>query len=284
MKQLTTMLLMGAFTIATLSPALAQKKGKKDPKDDPKYTHYYTDVEDAIEAKEVTLEFTNGVSRVDMLKFKTKFTNNTNDFLLINPSKFTVETDGIAHNPKEKSFILDPNDKKSKTIDVKEGEGLRAESVEVSPEGFARISTDGTPVKMPEFQLPASVNNIESGNFEINLKNLKQETKETWARFEIKYTGDDYAIVDPSRISVKIESGQQFANDNRKSKTILLEKGDKKVVSAIFHIPAKVVDMQFATLMVQWGDAMMETKAVPFEIDESVTFELDEGLTTEKNK
>lgn len=284
MNKITSMLLMGAFVLSVSSPVLAQKKGKKDPKEDPKYTYYYADVDDAIEAKEVVLELTNGVSRVDMCKFKTKFTNNTSDFLLIDPSKFTVTTDGVAHNPKEKEFMLDPLGKKSKTIDVKEGEGLRAESIEVAPEGFARISTDGTPVSMPEFQLPASVNNIESGNFSINLKQLKQETKETWARFEITYNGDDYGIVDPSRISVKIESGKQFANDNRKSKTIMLEKGDKKTISAIFHIPAKVVDMQFATLMVQWGTAMMETKAEPFTIDESVVFELDQTLTDEKNK
>ena len=284
MKQIASIMLMAAIAISFSSSVLAQKRGKKDPKDDPKYTHYYTDVEEAIEAKEVVLEFTNGVSRVDMLKFKTKFTNNTSDFILVDPSQFTVETDGIAHNPKEKTFMLDPNDKKSKTIDVKEGEGLRAQSIEVSPEGFARISVDGTPVKMEEFRLPATDNVMESGNFEVNLKNLKQETKETWARFEIKYNGNDYAIIDPSRISVLTEAGEKYANDDRKSKTILLEKGDKKTVNAIFHIPAKVVDMQFAKLFVQWGECMTETKAVPFTIDETVTFELDQTLTDEKNK
>ena len=42
--------------------------------------------------------------------------------------------------------------------------------------------------------------------------------------------------------------------------------------------------MQFAKLFVQWGDCMVETKAEPIEIGESVTFELDETLTEEKNK
>lgn len=268
-------LIFGAFSVSVFA-----QKGK----DNPKYTHYYVDVDDPIETKEITLTFTNGVSRVDFMKFKTKFENNSTDFILVEPSKFMVTTDGISHNPKEKNFILDPGEKKSKTIDIKEGEGLLAQSVEVAPEGFSIISTDGKTVSFPDFQLPASVNNLENGDFSINLKNLKQETKETWARFEIKYEGDGYAIVDPSRISVKIESGQQFANDNRKSKAILLEKGDKKVVSAIFHIPAKVVDMQFATMFVQWGEAIMETSAEPFEIDENVTFELDEALTNEKNR
>lgn len=284
MKKIASMLLLGAFALSISTPTLAQKKGKKDPKDDPKYTYYYSDVEDAVETSEVVMEFTNGVSRVDMCKFKTKFTNNTSDFLLIDPSKFTIETDGIEHKPKEKAFILDPNEKKSKTIDVKEGEGLRAESIEVTPAGFSRISVDGTPIKMEQFRLPATDNVMKSGSFEVNLKNLKQETKETWAKFEIRYNGDDFAIIDPSRISVLTENGEKYANDDRKSKTILLKQGDSKTINAIFHIPAKVVDMQFAKLFVQWGDCMVETKAVPFDVDESVTFEVDEILTAEKNK
>ena len=283
MKSLTSALLAATIVALSISSSFAQN-GKKDPKTDPKYTNYYLDVEDAIETKEVTLQFTNGVSRLDFLKFKTKFINNTNDFLLVDASEFTIETDGIEHHPKEKAFILDPNDSKSKTIDVKEGEGFIAKAFEVSPDGFARISTDGVPAQMEPFQLPASTNNLESGSFEVNLKRLKQETKETWAVFSIKYTGDDYAILDPSRISVKTEDGDQYANEFRKTKTILLEKGDSKTVDAVFHIPAKVVDMQFAKLFVLWGECMVETKAEPFEIGESVTFQLDETLTEEKNK
>jgi hypothetical protein len=266
--------LAASFTFSTS----AQKK------DDPKHTNYYKDVEEPVETKEVVIEFTNGVSRFDFLKFKAKFTNNTNDFLIVDPAKFKIKTDGVTHQPKEKAFILDPNDSKAKTIDVKEGENFKAEEFEVSVDGFALIPVDGKPTQMSEFQLPASTNNMKSGNFEVNLKRVSQETKETWAVFSIKYTGDGYGIVDPSRISIKTESGEQFANEFRKSKTILLEKGETKSVDAVFHIPAKVVDMQFAKLFIQWGECMVETEAVALELDESVTFTLDEALTAEKNK
>lgn len=270
---------MMALLAASFSgTAFAQKKG------DDKYTHYYKDVEEALESKKVTVELTNGVSRKDFLKFKAKYTNNTNDFIVVDPSKTKVTLGAVDVYPSEKTFILDPNDKNSKTIDLKEGADFMVESFDVAPEGFALISVDGTPVNMPEFQLPASTNNIEAGNFEVNLKRVSQETKETWAVFSIKYKGDDYAIIDPSRISIKTEAGEQYANEFRKSKTILLEKGDSKNVDAVFHIPAKVVDMQFAKLFIQWGDCMVETKAEPFELDESATFELDEALTAEKNK
>lgn len=274
-KALALLLVIG---VAFNSSVQAQKKG------DDKYTHYFKDVEEAIESKAVVVELTNGISRKDFLKFKAKYINNTSDFLLVDPSKTKITIGSEELSPSEKAFILDPNDKKSKTIDLKDGADFMVESFEVAPEGFAIISTDGTPAKMPDFQLPAAVNNIEAGNFEVNLKRLKQETKETWAKFEVKYVGDDYAIVDPSRISIRIESGQQYANDFSKSKTILLEKGDKKTIDAVFHIPAKVVDMQFATMFVQWGECMVETKAEPFELDESATFEFDETLTNEKNK
>jgi hypothetical protein len=273
----TIALALAAIVVIAATETFAQKK------EDPKYTNYFKDPE-TVEGKQIVLEMRDGVSRIDFLKFRTKFTNNTNDFILVNPSKFTVKVNGATVHPKEKTFILDPNDSNGKTIDVKEGANFAADEFEVQLAGFERIPVDGEAVQMPEFQLPASVNVIKSGNFEVNLKNLKQETDETWARLEIKYKGDGYGIVDPSRISLKVESGQQFANDDRKSKTILLEKGESKTVNAIFHIPVKVVDMQFATLMVQWGESMIETKAVPFELDETVTFRLDEALTTEKNK
>lgn len=271
------MLMMAVLATSFSNSVFAQKK-------DPKYTNYYKDVEEPIETKEVVIEFSNGVSRLDFLKFKAKFTNNTNDFLIVDPSKFKITTDGVTHEPKEKSFILDPNDSKSKTVDVKEGENLRADEFEVAVGGFAIIPADGKAAQMDQFQLPASTNNMESGNFEVNLKRVKQETKETWATFSIKYTGDGYAIIDPSRISVKTESGEQYANEFRKSKMILLEKGDSKTIDVVVHIPAKVVDMQFAKLFVQWGECMVETEAVALEVDESVLFMLDEALTAEKNK
>lgn len=274
-------LVMAAAVMVSAGHAFAQK-GKKD---DPKHTNYFMDVEEAIEMKEFVVELSNGVSRMDFLKFKAKFTNSTNDFLLVDPSQFTITVEGAEMHPKEKAFILDPNESKSKTIDLKEGANFHVDEFEVAIGGFSIIPIDGgTAVQMADFQLPASTNNIEAGNFEVNLKALKQETKETWAKFEVKYKGDGYGIVDPSRISVATEGGEKYANMHRKSKNVLLEKGDSKGIDVTVQIPAKVVDMQFAKLMVQWNDAFVETAARSLEVDESASFMLDEELTTEKNK
>lgn len=280
MKHRISTLVLAAAVCFT-GQAFAQK-GKKD---DPKHTNYFVDVEEAIEMKEFVVELSNGVSRMDFLKFKAKFTNNTNDFLLVDPSQFTITVEGAEMHPSEKSFILDPNENKSKTIDLKEGANFHVDEFEVAIGGFSLIPIDGgKAATMPDFQLPASTNNIEVGNFEVNLKNVKQETKQTWAKFEVKYKGDGYAIVDPSRIAVATEKGEKYANMHRKSKNILLEKGDTKGIDVTVEIPAKVVDMQFAKLMVVWNEAFVETAAKPLDVDESASFMLDEELTSAKNK
>lgn len=269
-------LILTIISLVFSSTCLGQDKG-------PKYTHYFKDVAEPLETKEVNIEFSNGISRADFLKFKAKYINNTNDFLFVDPSKTELTLGARTITTPEKSFILDPMDSKSKTVDVKEGADFVVDRFMVEPKGFSRIPADGEAIELPDFQLPAAVNNISGKNVEINLKRVKQETKETWATFSVKYTGDHYAIVDPSRISVRLESGQQFANDFSKSKNILLEKGDSKNIRAVFHIPARIVDMQFATMFIQWGATVTETKPIPIDLGETVTFELDEELTEKKN-
>lgn len=280
-KQKVSLLLMMVFAISAPFQILAQKKKEKKP--DPKHANHFKQV-DELECKQLVLEIKDAYARMDVLKFRVKFTNKTNDFVQVNTGEFAISVNGKDEHPKSKTFMIEPNGTKGKTIELKGGTEYHVEEFGFSPAGFSLIPIDdGVVAKAEDFQLPASTNTITAGNFEINLKQLKQETKETWARFSIRYKGDGYGIIDPSRISVTTEAGQRFANDNRKSKTILLEKGDVKTIAAIFHIPAKVVDMQFATLQVNWNNAIVETKAVPFDLSDSLTFEFDEALTKEKN-
>ena len=67
-------------------------------------------------------------------------------------------------------------------------------------------------------------------------------------------------------------------------KKALLEDGDKFNVQAVFHIPGKIVDMQFANLMIDWRDAFVSTKLNPTNITETFKMEIDPGLTAGHNK
>lgn len=250
---------------------------------DPKHTNYYRDVKD-VETEFLVLEIKDAVSRMDMMKFRVKYTNTSADFILIEAAKTEFVIGGKGHAPRDREFFLDPYDSKSKTLQVDgDGTDYHVDALDVKFAGFTRIPSKGQVAQVEDFALPASKNAITAGDFEINMKNLVKETKRTVVSFEVQYHGKEHAIVDQSKIAVKTESGQVFANAQRKSKSEVLVAGGKTTVRATFEIPAKVVDMQFANLTLLWNDCFVVSKAVPFDVP-GVSFEVDPGLTAGKNK
>lgn len=277
MKYTSTLIAIPFLLIS--STAIAQDKKEKVDKNHA--NHYKTVV---VENEHVSIEMKDVWARVEIMKVRAKITNKTNHFITVKPREFEVVVNGRTYHSKVKDMLIPPNETDGKTIEISGvAEDLHVDHFTLRPAGFAIISTDVPNVVAPDFQLPASTNVINAGNFEINLKKLKQETQETVARFEITYKGNGIGIIDPSRISVKTDSGQEFANAIRRSKLTVLHKGDTETISVEVNIPAKIVDMQFATLQVLFTKALKECEEVPFDFGNSASFVVDPGLTQGKN-
>lgn len=273
MKTITiTLSLLGFLTISTAT--FSQK--------DKNHTNYFKTT--MVANDQVSIELKDVWARMEVMKVRAKVTNKTNHFITVKPKEFAVVINGKTYYSKVKDMLIPPNETDGKTIEISDvAENLHVEEFTFQPAGFALISTEVPNVEAPEFQLPASTNMIKAGNFEINMKRVKQETQETVARFEVSYKGNGVGIIDPSRISVKTESGQEFANAFRKSKMTLLRKGESESFYVEVNIPAKIVDMQFATLQVLFTKALKESEEVPFEFAPKTTFTVDSALTEEKN-
>lgn len=261
-------------TFGILSSVVAQN---------PKHTNYYRAVND-VKTDFVVLDIKDPVSRMDFMKFRVKFTNTSADFIRIEAGQTEFIINGKVHNPKDRVFYLDPYDSKARTLQVDGGgTDYHVDALDVNFKGFARIPSKGQVVEAQDFALPATQNAISAGDFQINLKNISKETKVTWVTFDVQYNGRDYALVDQSKIAVRTEAGQVYANEQSKSKVEVLGPGEKTTVRATFRIPAKVVDMQFANLTLLWNDTFITSKAEPFDVP-GISFELDPGLTAGKNK
>ena len=115
------------------------------------------------------------------------------------------------------------------------------------------------------------------------MTNLSKKTDLTAVKFECTYKGGAFGIIDPSKVSVRMSNGQEFANSMRKEKKHLLERGEKKKFTLYFDVPANVEDMQFANMEIVWNECFVESKAEEFEIP-TVNFEFDPGMTAGKNK
>ena len=226
------------------------------------------------------------VSTSEYSKLGLKISNSSSDFLFYNSKESTFTFPFGDKHPVEKAVYIKPGGSKTKTLSVNGGDQFLQKQYSVNIAGLYRIPMDGETTPVDNFKLPASSNSMTAGNFKIALQKYDASTKEAKAVFECTYTGDKVAIVNGSNLSVtatnkKTNEDVVYANDNKKSKPQILNPGDKVKVTASFHIPGKIVDMQFATMNILWNNTFVETEAIP--MDAFVfNLEMNEAMTEEK--
>lgn len=244
-------------------------------------THYFENPE-TIKRENVELDFKNVVSKEEYIKFALTLNNTSNDFVILNFSDGTVNANGEKLKAaKQKTILCPPNESKKKTFDVK-GSNLLVNDFTCQFDKFFLIPSNGKVVEMPEFKLPAEKNSFSVGNFKIELSKLKKKTDLTVAKFYCTYLGDDYGIIRPNSTSVRVKEDRIFANETRVKEHYLMKKGDKIPFTLSFRIEARVVDMQFADMFINWNDMFQESKEQTLK-GETIRFKLDDALTKEKN-
>jgi hypothetical protein len=256
--------------------------------DDPKHENHFK-AAGAPTSDVLSFALVAAHAQAEFVLIDAKITNTTGDrlvlfkkneaSLVLPQGAMPVKAGGLFGGP----MVIPPNDTRSHTFRVEADAGLHVDRVTLQPKGFYVGSNTGTPLKAPEFQLPASANDFTTGPFTCKLNNVKQETKETAAAFACTYNGAGVGIVEPKKIGVREPGGKEFANAARKVPRDVLLPGDTSKFTVIFEIPASVVDMQFATLQVLWRDALAESTLAPVALADWA-FELDAAKTAEANK
>ena len=246
---------------------------------------YYFDP-DPIEEGDYNFNAKNVVAEASLSKFALTIENNSSDFLLYTPKESAFKYSAGEKSVDLKPYFIDPGKKKTKTIKADGGDQFRQKNFSFDLGGLYQIPSNGNITEAPEFQLPANKNSFTVGNFKVNLRKYDASTREAKAAFEVTYTGDDFAIINPANLSVKAKhkkTGDElmYANDDSKADQVILQKGEKTKFNAVFHIEGRIVDMQFAIMFIQWNDTFVETKA---ELLDTITFdfEMNEALTKEK--
>ncbi len=255
----------------------------KAQKVDPKHENHFK-VPEPIETEEITIKLFDIQAQSEFCKLAIKVTNNTNDFILFEKGASTFNFDFGKFSDPKKEIIIRPNKSKKKVLTAKGGTQFHVEKFNMTIDGFSLVPVKGTVSEMEDFQVPASKNSISTDAFKVNLKKSSLRTQEAYLIFECVYQGDKIAMVDPSKLVIKVDdTDKEYANDNKKSESKLLRKGDKVKIKAIFHIPGRIADMQFANMTILWKDTFVESEAKKLQKHE-VEFNLDRGLTIGKNK
>ncbi len=247
------------------------------------YKVKYYKTPNPIETKDYKISFKDIVSKFDYIKMAVIIDNYSDDYLLMKnqENKFILAFGDYKSKPKV-SYVL-PRKTRKQTLKVDGDTRFLVDSFTVAINGLYKLKAKGEVIKLDDFQIPASKNIVKTDAFTIHLLKQKKSTKETYLLFECTYNGDKVGIIDAKNISVKVEGKDEvYANDDKKAKTRFLQKGEKTKIKAIFHIPGRVADMQFANMIMQWNDTFIES--TPEKINKTkVKFVIDRGLTHAKN-
>ena len=274
---------MKKFTILLTTILISSITVNAQKKKDPKYEHHFK-VPEAVSTDQYSVDFFSIESQAVFCKMGVKISNNTNDFLIFDKGASVFKFDFGEYSDKKKQIIIKPNDSKKRVLQASGSEKFQVDKFSLNVDGFSIVPIYGEVSKMEDFQVPASKNSISTDVFKVNLKKSSLKTQEASLVFECIYTGNKIALVNPSKLVIKVDdTDKEYANDNKKSAPkLILKKGDKVKVKAVFHIPGRIADMQFANMTILWKDTFVETEAKKLD-GKTVNFEIDRGMTAGKN-
>lgn len=250
-----------------LIPALAF--AKSIPETDPKHEIHYAASELVMQGDEIRLEFLRAQSQQAFTMIDFKLWNDSSDYILWKPEQQLFTIGGNKQQPfdgkPKKGEITPPNGKDAKKSKVDGGFDHHVDKIEMQVGGFYKVAAEGKVLESPDFRLPPAKNDWKFGPFGCELGGTSQETKVTTATFTCTYRGEGIGFVDPTRLGVKLDNGDEYANTNNKQKQVLLAAGESTKFAATFTIDRKTVDMQFAKLNVIWRDTFRESlpEAIP---------------------
>jgi len=233
---------------------------------------------------ELNIELVDIIARMDFSKFKIKLDNKTNDILIYQPTESSFEIGGNNCPVADKTVVIDPLGKGNRVINAKcTGIDMHVDNYTFNLDGLYKVPTGVPALEAPNFMLPPSVNEFVVGNYKVEMVGIKKLTQITTVDFKVTYNGVGYGLVNPNKLGVKIESGQEFANARTGQKEHMLGKGESVKIVAEFKIPGKIADMQFANMEILWRDTFKESKAEKL-ASQTIQVEIDRGLTAGKNK
>lgn len=243
---------------------------------------YYPTQRESTE--QYNVEISNIVGLANEIKFKLEIENTSSDFLLFDASKCVFTINGTTVTPKDKFIIIEPYKKKSKTI-LALGSGFQGiKEFKFELNGIQQVIPAGEAIETESFSLPPSKNDFTTGDFTVNLKSYKKETGSTTSKFDVQYKGKQLGFVHPSKISVSMPDGKEYANA-KKSDPILLFPGNTESFNANWNrMPGgSLNDMQKVEMIINFTGVFGEATAIDLPA-QAFNLTWDEVATKEKNK
>jgi hypothetical protein len=230
------------------------------------------------------VEISNIVGLATELKFKIEIENTSSDFLFFDASKCVFTINGTSVVPKDKFIIIEPYQKKSKTVTALGSNFNTIREFKFELNGIQKVVLTDETFPTEVFLLPPNKNDFATGPFSVELKNFKKETGATLSKFNAQYKGKKIGFVFPSKVSTSMPDGKDYAN-GKKADPVLLFPGESAAINANWErMPGgSVNDMQKVEMKLNFTEVFREGTTVDLK-SQLFSFTWDEAVTKEKNK
>jgi hypothetical protein len=230
-----------------------------------------------IDAPEYSITIVGAVAVDDYTKFKIKIRNKSTDILVLKPQQIVFVINGKEYTAsQEKTMTIAPSDDASRVVDLK-GPNFMVDKYTLKINSVFRAKPLGAALTVPNFKLPAASNDFTIGNFKCTLKRQVRKTDVTDIAFDCSYSGSKLGLVDPSKASLRMPNGREYANMHNTKRPLLLEGGTNDDFVLVWKkIPVSDGDMQFVDMQILFGEMFKEV-ALEKLADQTVNMEADKG-------
>lgn len=256
--------LIQLFLFASLL-TIAQKKIK--------YKTVYFD-DNMVETPNARVSFLDAVSEENLITGTLKIENHTGKILVIKPEECSYTVPAGEAFAKKKWMVIPPKQNESKSIDVK-GENIKTKESIFKVGGFYICNSADIAVA-PNAALPPE-KEIYVGNFKLELVDWSNSGPETRIRYIVTYTGDKVGLLDPSLVTSKATTGEEYKNQKSDGEILSFHKKENITVDFVFLNDSKKKNS------ILWNKAFSE--GVPEKLNAvSFLLKMNEKKTKEKNK
>ncbi|PCH94661.1 MAG: hypothetical protein COB85_05420 [Bacteroidetes bacterium] len=227
-----------------------------------------------IETPEYSLEISDAHSQTNFTLFRAILTNKTSDYLVYRQADVVFNYDHGKFTQVERLYLIKPKAKLVRVMKVAGGDKFHVDKLTVDFNCYSRLALTGAHENVPNYVISTTgEKDYKAGNFRYKVLIVTKETRETYALFEVEYTGTDFGIVDPRKLKVTLDDGQEFEN-YKHLRLRILKPGQKMKIGTVFRIPVKTANMHKVNLEIIWNETFVESKPVKL-ASQTMVLEMD---------
>ncbi len=195
-----------------------------------KYKKVYFE-DNSIETPNAKVSFIDAVSEDNLITGSLRIENHTAKALLIKSDECSYAMPTGEVFSKNKWMVIAPHQNESKSIEVK-GENLKTKETVFKIGGFyicnsSEIAVVANAPLPPEKELMV-------GNFKLDLVDWNKDGAEIIVRYTIKYMGEKVGLLDPSLVTIKATTGEEYKNQKDNEALLSFHKKEVYTVDFVF--------------------------------------------------